>query len=99
MSRNGATRRHPEYHPFVHNQEIQMFRTHQPAQETESAVPESARLLTPRGALILLLAVLVGIGAGVLAAMAGRHPAEAVLAGVAASAAAVMFFDRLVDHG
>ncbi|KOX33970.1 hypothetical protein ADK67_04795 [Saccharothrix sp. NRRL B-16348] len=74
-----------------------MFSTRQPEQKTETTVPEPARLLAPRTALILLLAVLTGIGAGALTALAGRHPAEAAVAGIAAAAAAVVFFDRIID--
>jgi hypothetical protein len=53
-------------------------------------------LLTPRAALVLLMAVLAGLGAGVLAVWSGRHPAEAVGIGVAAAAAAASFFNWIV---
>ncbi|MFG2825040.1 hypothetical protein ACGFX4_37140 [Kitasatospora sp. NPDC048365] len=53
-------------------------------------------LLTMRSALVLLLAVLTGIGAGVLARLAGSPAAECVLYGVGALGAAVPFFDRLI---
>ncbi|MFB7379236.1 hypothetical protein ACFC6U_17780 [Kitasatospora purpeofusca] len=53
-------------------------------------------LLSMRSALVLLLAVLTGIGAGVLARLAGSPAAECVLYGAGAFGAAVPFFDRLV---
>ncbi|MFI9586952.1 hypothetical protein ACIHCQ_35185 [Streptomyces sp. NPDC052236] len=54
-------------------------------------------LLTTRSALILLLAVLCGIGAGILTTFAGVGPAEAVLSGVTAFGFTVPFFNTLVD--
>ncbi|MEW1549870.1 hypothetical protein [Streptomyces tsukubensis] len=53
-------------------------------------------LLSLRTTLILLLAVLAGLGAGVLAGAAGENTARSVLCGLAATALAVPFFDRLV---
>ncbi|MER6441309.1 hypothetical protein ABT275_33730 [Streptomyces sp. NPDC001185] len=53
-------------------------------------------LLSMRAALILLMALLVGIGAGVLTALAGAVVAQACLAGAAAFGAAVPFFNHLV---
>ncbi|MFF3555091.1 hypothetical protein ACWD4V_27060 [Streptomyces tsukubensis] len=53
-------------------------------------------LLSLRATLILLLAVLAGLGAGVLAGAAGENTARSVLCGLAATALAVPFFDRLV---
>ncbi|CAN3977741.1 hypothetical protein [Kitasatospora purpeofusca] len=53
-------------------------------------------LLSMRSALVLLLAVLTGVGAGVLARLAGSPAAECVLHGAGAFGAAVPFFDRLV---
>ncbi|WP_159425205.1 hypothetical protein [Streptomyces sp. TLI_053] len=49
-----------------------------------------------RSALILLSAVLTGIGAGVLMRLAGSHAAECVLYGAGAFGLAVPFLDRLV---
>ncbi|MFF5100540.1 MULTISPECIES: hypothetical protein [Actinosynnema] len=49
-----------------------------------------------RATLILLLAVLTGIGTGLLAALAGRHPADAVLMGTAATATATAFFNWVI---
>ncbi|MFE6747309.1 hypothetical protein ACFVGM_15745 [Kitasatospora purpeofusca] len=53
-------------------------------------------LLSVRSALVLLLAVLTGIGAGALARLAGSPAAECVLYGAGAFGVAVPFFDRLV---
>jgi hypothetical protein len=58
---------------------------------------EPEPLLPARTALVLLMAVLIGIGAGVLTAL-GRHPAfEAVLVGLGALGAATKFFHWLID--
>ncbi|GLF99834.1 hypothetical protein [Streptomyces yaizuensis] len=56
-------------------------------------------LLSVRAALVLALAVLAGIGAGVLTALAGDGAARSVLYGLAAAGVAVPFFDRLVEPG
>ncbi len=56
-------------------------------------------LLSVRSALVLLLAVLTGLGAGVLTGWAGVGIARCVLCGGAAFAVAVPFFDRLVAGG
>ncbi|MEU5162578.1 hypothetical protein AB0G74_23625 [Streptomyces sp. NPDC020875] len=53
-------------------------------------------LLSLRATLVLLLAVLAGVGAGVLAGVAGEGTARSVLCGLAAAGLAVPFFDRLV---
>jgi hypothetical protein len=53
-------------------------------------------LLSLRSTLVLLLAVLTGVGAGVLTKLAGDGTARSLLYGLAAAAAAVPFFDRLV---
>ncbi|MBV7699954.1 hypothetical protein [Streptomyces sp. TRM70350] len=53
-------------------------------------------LLSLRAALVLLMGVLVGVGAGVLGALGGAAPAQAVLTGAAAFGVAVPFFDHLV---
>ncbi|MFE2754030.1 hypothetical protein ACFXGA_18730 [Actinosynnema sp. NPDC059335] len=65
---------------------------HEPADHANTA------LFGQRTALILLLAVLTGIGAGVLTAVAGSHPAQAVLVGAAAAAAAIAFFNSVIAH-
>ncbi|MFM9700152.1 hypothetical protein [Streptomyces europaeiscabiei] len=54
-------------------------------------------LLTTRSALILLLAVLCGIGTGILTTFAGAGPAEAVLSGMTGLCLAVPFFNTLID--
>ncbi len=53
-------------------------------------------LLSMRAALILLMGLLVGMGAGILTALAGAVVAQAFLAGAAAFGVAVPFFHRLV---
>ncbi|MFI1256291.1 hypothetical protein ACH4U6_21290 [Streptomyces netropsis] len=53
-------------------------------------------LLTPRSALVLLLGVLTGLGAGVLSGLSGVDAARCVLFGGGVFGAAVSFFDRLV---
>lgn len=52
--------------------------------------------LTLRSALVLLLGVIAGAVAGALTYAARRSLAEAVLAGLGAAGAAVLFFDRLI---
>ncbi|GAA3847466.1 hypothetical protein ACFS5L_35730 [Streptomyces phyllanthi] len=59
-----------------------------------------ARLpLTNRTALVLLLAVLAGVGAGTLATLAGDGPARSALCGLAAAGGAVQVFDLLITQG
>jgi hypothetical protein len=53
-------------------------------------------LLSVRAALVLTLALLTGLGAGVLVAFAGTAAAHCVLYGGGAFGVAVPFFDRLV---
>ncbi|MFD5083432.1 hypothetical protein ACFWOG_12435 [Kitasatospora sp. NPDC058406] len=53
-------------------------------------------LLSPRAALVLLVGVLTGIGAGVLTAAGGAHLAQCVLYGVGAFGASVSFVNQLV---
>ncbi|MFJ9821362.1 hypothetical protein ACIRU3_40125 [Streptomyces sp. NPDC101151] len=53
-------------------------------------------LLTARAALVLLLAVLSGGVATVLAWTAGEGPSRSVLAGLATAGLAVPFFNRLI---
>lgn len=55
-------------------------------------------LLSLRTALILLLAALVGLGAGALGVWAGRHIAEALLLGLGAVAGAAAFFNWLIGR-
>jgi hypothetical protein len=54
-------------------------------------------LLTAHAALVLLFAVLSGIGAAVLIAFAGRSGYEAALIGIGATAAAAKFFHWLIQ--
>jgi hypothetical protein len=56
-------------------------------------------LLSLRAASILALAVLCGIGTGLLLAWAGLHPGVAITTGVGASAGAVAFFNMLIGTG
>jgi len=58
-----------------------------------------APVLSLRSAVILLLAVLAGIGAAVLAIMAGEVPPKAVLAGFAAAGGATVLFNTLIEPG
>ncbi|MGH3930093.1 MAG: hypothetical protein ACRDTF_08970 [Pseudonocardiaceae bacterium] len=55
-----------------------------------------APLLSIRTTLVLLLALLSGAGVVALTVLANRHPAEAALAGLAATAAGVKFFHDLI---
>lgn len=54
-------------------------------------------LLTQRAAIILLLGILTALGAGILTALTGATTASAVLTGSGAFAAAVTFFNTLID--
>ncbi|TYB47798.1 hypothetical protein [Actinomadura chibensis] len=60
--------------------------------------PRHKPLLTPRTALVLLLAVLSGIGAGLLALAADHGAAESIMTGCGAAAAGVPFFDQLITE-
>ncbi|OKJ68705.1 hypothetical protein [Streptomyces sp. CB02460] len=53
-------------------------------------------LLSQRSALILLLGVLVGIGAGTVAALGGADAATAVLIGASACGAGITFFNATI---
>ncbi|MFH8337306.1 hypothetical protein [Streptomyces sp. AM6-12] len=55
-------------------------------------------LITLRTALILLLAILTGIGAAVLSCLAAAPLPYAVLTGIAASAAAIPYFNNLIER-
>lgn len=59
--------------------------------------PERDALLPLRVALIMLFAVLSGVGAGVLVYLSGQHVAAAVLVGLGTAAAATKFFDWLIS--
>ncbi|MFG2355471.1 hypothetical protein [Streptomyces sp. NPDC048521] len=53
-------------------------------------------LLTQRAALVFLLAALAGVGATVLAALAGNPWPVAVSVGCGAAATAVLFFKEII---
>ncbi|GAA1343300.1 hypothetical protein GCM10009660_31670 [Catellatospora bangladeshensis] len=72
-----------------HDEEIAMT-------TSDPAPCDPAPLVGLRAALIMTLAVLAGIGAGVLAALARYHPAEAVLVGCTATAAAAALFNWVI---
>ncbi|MFI9817954.1 hypothetical protein [Saccharothrix variisporea] len=55
-------------------------------------------LVSTRTAVVLVLGLLCGTAAGVLTYLAGDNTAAAVLAGLAASGAAVAFFHAHVGH-
>lgn len=59
--------------------------------------PPHRPLIEPRSMLILLLGVLTGISAGGLTYLGGQPWPISVLAGGAAAAAAVRFFDTFVS--
>ncbi|WP_436952856.1 hypothetical protein [Streptomyces sp. SudanB182_2057] len=52
--------------------------------------------MSPRSALVLLLALLTGVTASGLTAVAGEGTARGLLAGLAATGLAVPFFNRLI---
>jgi hypothetical protein len=54
-------------------------------------------LLNQRSAVIFLLGALAGIGAGCLTLLAANPWPAAVTAGAATMAAAVLFFDRIIE--
>jgi hypothetical protein len=60
------------------------------------AAGEKPPLLTQRAALILFVTVLIAVAVGILAFLAGGRPAEAVLAGGAACAAAITLLNALI---
>lgn len=53
-------------------------------------------LVTIRSAVIFLLGLLCGLGAGALTAWSGAHIAQAILTGVASTAASIVFFHWLI---
>ncbi|MEV4708671.1 hypothetical protein [Actinoplanes sp. NPDC049316] len=55
-------------------------------------------LLSVRTTVILVLAALVGVGAGVLAALAGQPVPAATIVGGGAAAAAIALFHSLIDQ-
>lgn len=57
---------------------------------------KTSSLLSMRSALILLCAVIAGVGASALTVLSGHSPYEAMLVGVAAAAGATKFFHWLI---
>jgi len=55
-------------------------------------------LLSLRSTVVLMLAVLAGIGAGILSAVAGQPVPAAVLVGGGACSGALMMFHRLIGR-
>lgn len=55
------------------------------------------RLLTLRAAVILLLGVLSGVGAGILTFFAGNDLATCAMAGCGSGAMAVLFFHSIIN--
>lgn len=53
-------------------------------------------LLSPRAAVILLLALLCGVGAVLLLTWAGQHPGLAIVTGAAGMAGAAVLFNALI---
>lgn len=60
---------------------------------------QSSPVLSVRSAVILLLAVLAGIGGAALTVMAGEVPPKAVLTGFAAAGGAAVLFNMLIGPG
>lgn len=58
--------------------------------------PTPGPLLSIRTALVLLLAVLVRVAAGVLTFLGGRSVPSAALAGCTAAAAGTLFFNKVI---
>lgn len=54
-------------------------------------------LLSLRSAVVLLLGVVCGIAVGVLAFLAGRNAATAVLSGLAGAGATIAFLHKVID--
>ncbi|WP_434447585.1 hypothetical protein [Lentzea sp. E54] len=53
-------------------------------------------LLSLRSTMIILLGLLCGLGAGLLSVWSGVHTGQAILTGVASTAAAIAFFHLLI---
>ena len=58
--------------------------------------PPHEPLLSVRAAVVFLLAILSGLGAGVLAHIAEHNVAESILTGSAATATALLVFNQLI---
>ncbi|MEV6314433.1 hypothetical protein [Streptomyces sp. NPDC051776] len=59
--------------------------------------PGPGPLLGLRAAIVFLLGLLAGVGAGVLTVLAGGGLASATLTGAAAAGAGVLFFHSIID--
>ena len=64
--------------------------------ESPARIPAGEPILTQRAALILTSSLVIGAAAGVLGYLARRNPADAVLTGGAACAAAIALLTRLI---
>jgi hypothetical protein len=62
------------------------------------ATPPPGPLLSIRAALILLIAVVIGLGAGILGYLANGGIATAVLTGGAGAGGALTLFHTLIDR-
>lgn len=62
-------------------------------EESSTGTPGQQPLLTQRAAIVFIAAFVIGLAAGVLAYLAGSKPAEAVLTGGGAFAAAIALLD------
>ncbi|TQF65298.1 hypothetical protein FK531_22015 [Rhodococcus spelaei] len=60
------------------------------------SVPPPDPLLSLRSAVLLLIAVLIGIGVGVLTVFAGQPGATAVIAGGGAAGASLLALEKLI---
>ncbi len=60
------------------------------------SVPPTNPLLSLRSAVLLLIAVLIGIGVGVLTALAGEPVPTAVIAGGGAGGAALLVLNQII---
>ncbi|GAA2461782.1 hypothetical protein ACIBAI_17185 [Streptomyces sp. NPDC051041] len=66
-------------------------------QENRTRGEGNTPLLSQRAAVVFLLAALVGVGAAVLAVLAGNVWPLAVSVGGGAGAMAVVFFNQIID--
>lgn len=69
-----------------------------PPNTSPSPSDDRPPLLSVHTALVLLIALLVGLAVGMLMYAAGRHPAEAVVAGIGSSAAAGLACHKLIGY-
>ncbi|TDC73976.1 hypothetical protein [Streptomyces hainanensis] len=64
---------------------------------TTSPPSSDGPLLSQRTALILVVAIVAGVIAGVLLILAATHPANATISGVVAFAATVAFLNKIIE--